>query len=216
MTRKIKLSLNTSTIDFFSKLVYVFSFILSIFISNHALSGQVTKNAAWYRYKDPNGVINISSSISTEHVKYGYETLDQNMQVLKKTPAYNDIKEVKSSLKRTQMAIQNQEDIKLKQAYGSSKMAARKCNDALISINKKILLQGEQLDRTQKDYKLLIKQQNELKSQGRPIPSALNKSLMLNSQNIRDMKKNIESLQTNYRNTQAQYDTIIKRLKTFE
>lgn len=216
MTRKIKFLPYTSTTDFFSKLVYVFSLILSIFISNSALSKQMTNDTVWYRYKDSNGVINISSSVSTEHVKYGYEALDQNMQVLKKNPAYKDIRDVKNTSNRTQTAIQNQEDIKLKQAYGSSQMAVRKSNDALSSINKKIRLQGEQLDRTQKNYQLLIKQQNELKSQARPIPPALNKSLLLNSQNIRDMKKNLEFLQTNYRNTQAQYDTIIKRLKTFE
>lgn len=212
----LKKTTNVAVSNFLLKIVYVFSIMLSIFISTKTLSKQGPSQATWYRYYDKNGVMNISGSVSSEHIRYGYETLDKNMQVLKKNPAFNDASENSQSSNRTRLAIQNQEDLKLKQAYGSSQMAQRKRNDALDSLNKKIQMQEKQLNQTQNDYLLLKKQENTFKLQGNLVPVILKKNLMLNSQNIQGMKKNIDSLQTNYRNTQAQYDTIIKRLKTYE
>lgn len=212
----LKKTTNVAVSNFLLKIVYVFSIMLSIFISTKTLSKQGPSQATWYRYYDKNGVMNISGSVSSEHIRYGYETLDKNMQVLKKNPAFNDASENSQSSNRTRLAIQNQEDLKLKQAYGSSQMAQRKRNDALDSLNKKIQMQEKQLNQTQNDYLLLKKQENTFKLQGNLVPAILKKNLMLNNQNIQGMKKNIDSLQTNYRNTQAQYDTIIKRLKTYE
>lgn len=216
MIKKTTPSINITLSDFLLKIVYVFSIGLSIFISTETLSKQGPNQATWYRYYDKNGVMNISGSVSSEHIRYGYETLDKNMQVLNKNAAFNDARENSQSSNRTRLAIQNQEDLKLKQAYGSSQMAQRKRNDALESLTKKIQMQEKQLNRTQNDYLLLKKQESTFKSQGNSVPAILKKNLMLNNQNIQGMKKNIDSLQTNYRNTQAQYDTIIKRLKTFE
>jgi len=51
---------------------------------------------------------------------------------------------------------------------------------------------------------------------GQPVPAILKNSLSSNYQNIVLIKNNITSLQTNYRNTQAQYDRIISRLKAIE
>jgi len=51
---------------------------------------------------------------------------------------------------------------------------------------------------------------------GQPVPAILKNSLNSNYQNIVLIKNNITSLQTNYRNTQAQYDRIISRLKAIE
>jgi len=51
---------------------------------------------------------------------------------------------------------------------------------------------------------------------GQPVPAVLKNSLNSNYQNLVLIKNNITSLQTNYRNTQAQYDRIISRLKAIE
>ena len=51
---------------------------------------------------------------------------------------------------------------------------------------------------------------------GDPVPAILKSNLSNNATNISNKKEQIQSLQTNYRNTQAEYANIIARLKAME
>lgn len=51
--------------------------------SSVAIAG--TPKAVWYRYYDQHGIANISTSVTPAHIRYGYEALDRNMQVIKET-----------------------------------------------------------------------------------------------------------------------------------
>ena len=42
----------------------------------------------WYRYYSPSGEPNLSSTITAQHLRYGYEALDRNMQVIKQVSPY--------------------------------------------------------------------------------------------------------------------------------
>jgi hypothetical protein len=50
---------------------------------------QQPQKATWYRYYDSKGVANISTNVTPNHIRYGYEALDQNMQVIKRNRPYN-------------------------------------------------------------------------------------------------------------------------------
>ncbi len=52
-------------------------------------SAQQVQKATWYRYYDSKGVANISTNVTPNHIRYGYEALDQNMQVIKRNRPYN-------------------------------------------------------------------------------------------------------------------------------
>lgn len=196
--------------------IYVLTVILSIFITTEVVASAETPKATWYRYYDKNGVVNISSSVTPSHIRNGYEALDSNMQVIKRNRAYNAEKDISQSHARAQQARQKESDLKLKKAYGSSQTAVQKREDSLKNINKQITLQKQQLQQIQKDRILFKRQEMEYFRKGKPVPNDLKDRLNYSMQNLTSTKKNITSLQRDYRNTQAQYDTIIKRLKAFE
>lgn len=195
-----------------SKLVYVLSVTLSIFIATESLASK----AVWYRYYDSKGVANISSTVTQAHIRHGYEALDINMQVIQKNKGYDAELSQSQSHIRAQQARQREQDNKLKKAYGSSKTAMLKQDELLKSFSKQISLQQQQLKQIQNDRIVFKRQEMEYFRKGRAVPNDLKDRLNYNMQNITNTKKNIESLQTDYRKTQAQYDTIINRLKSIE
>lgn len=195
-----------------SKQVYVLSSVLSIFIASECFANK----AVWYRYYDKNGTANISSTVTPAHIRNGYEALDANMQVIKRNRSFNAEADQNQSHVREQQARQRQQDMKLKRAYGTSKTAAMKRDELLKNFNKQIELQQRQLKQIQKDRIMFKRQEMEHFRKGQPVPNDLKDRLNYNMQNITNIKKNIESLQTDYRNTQTQYATIINRLKALE
>ena len=91
-----------------------------------------------------------------------------------------------------------------------------KRDEILKNYQKQIALQQQQLKQSQKDRVGFKRQEMEYFRKGKAVPNDLKDRLNYNLQNINNTQKNIESLQTDYRNTQAQYETIINRLKAFE
>ena len=194
------------------KPVYVLSIVLSIFIGSECFANK----AVWYRYYDKNGVANVSSTVTPAHIRHGYEALDSHMQVIQRSKGFNSELDQSQENLRAQQARQREQDNKLKKAYGSSKTAAMKRDELLKNYNKQIALQQQQLKQIQKDRIMFKRQEMEHFRKGQNVPSDLKDRLNYNMQNITNIKTNIESLQTDYRNTQAQYETIINRLKALE
>ena len=190
--------------------------LMAVFMVSEVAASTQTAKATWYRYYDKNGVANISSSVTPAHIRNGYEALDSNMQVIKRNRAYSVEKDIGQSKQREQQSRQRASDLKLKKAYGSSQTALQKREDSLKNINKQIALQKQQLQQIQKDRILFKRQEMEYFRKGKAVPKDLKDRLNYNMQNLTHTKNNIDSLQSDYRNTQAQYDTIIKRLKAFE
>lgn len=174
------------------------------------------QKAVWYRYYDQKGVANLSSSVTPAHIQHGYEALDAHMQVIKKSQRYNADLDQRQSVVRAQRSQQLSQDQQLKRAYGSSKTASSKRDDLLKKYNQQIALQREQLRQSQKDRIVLKKQEIQYFQDVKPVPIDLKKRLEYNLDNIKQAQSAIHSLQTDYRKAQAQYDTIIKRLKTIE
>ncbi|ALH95439.1 hypothetical protein [Acinetobacter equi] len=109
------------------KIKIFFFFILSVH-SNLVLAktSQKTSSEIIYRYYDKNGVANISTNITANHIYYGYEALNQNMQVIQKHSAFNVEKSLLDE-KSLQNAIkQKKDDARLKQAYMTSQNAIQK------------------------------------------------------------------------------------------
>lgn len=197
-------------------LVGVVSTSLSILIATQSYADSNQAKAVWFRYYDKNGTANISGSVTPAHIRHGYEALDGNMQVIKKNQAYNAEQDLKQSTARANQSRQIEADLRLKKAYGSSEVANHKRDDQLKKLSKQIALEQQQLKQLQKDRLLFKSQELQYSQKGKNIPKDLNDRLNYNLQNINHIKKSIESLQMDYRNTQTQYDTITKRLKAFE
>ncbi|ANF83152.1 hypothetical protein A3K93_09100 [Acinetobacter sp. NCu2D-2] len=175
-----------------------------------------TQKPKWYRYYDSKGVANISTNVTPNHIRYGYEALDQNMQVIQRARPYNVEADIKQAPQR---AIQQQckaEDAKLKRAYTNSHIATQKKKEALTQLKKQIAFQQEQLKQLQTDRITFVRQEREIARKGKNIPEHLKLTLDTNQKNIINQKENIQSLQSRYRNMEAEYDRIISRLKALE
>ena len=171
---------------------------------------------AWYRYYDSRGIANISTNVTPNHIRYGYEALDQNMQVIQRNRAYNSEADIKQAPQRAALAKKNEADLKLKKAYSNSQVALQKRNDALLYIKKQIAFQQEQLKQLQNDRIYFKRQQLEHLRKVETVPVALKNKIDYNQKNIEVKKELIVSLHTQYDNTQLYYDRIIARLKLLE
>ena len=200
-------------------ILFLFSLIL-MHVSTTASYANTQNNASpkpmWYRYYDKNGIANISSTVTPAHVRHGYEALDRNMQVIKRSQPYSTEKDLQQSAHRATQYQRNEHDVRLKKAYGASKTAINKKNEALINIQKQIKAQTDQLTQLQKDRVLFQKEEAIYVRKGKAVPQPLKETLTNNANNIQFFKKNIAALQIHYRNTQSNYDAIINRLKVIE
>lgn len=173
-------------------------------------------HTTWYRYYDQRGIANISSSVTPAHIRYGYESLDQNMQVIARTPAYNTHQDLKQASQREVQARQKEYDLKLKRAYGNSKTASIKRDEILGNINKQMIFQQQQLKQQQNERIIFKNQENQYLRQGQHVPQAISAHLTQNELQIDASKETLRDLQNHYRTTQIQYTNIIERLKKIE
>ena len=180
------------------------------------LMAETQNKAVWYRYYDQKGVANISSNVTPNHIRYGYEALDRNMQVIQRARPYNTETDIKKAPQRAAQARQSESDQRLKKAYTNSQTATIKRNNALTHIKKQISFQQEQLKQLQTDRISFKRKEMEYLRKVKPVPPQLKTNLDNNLKNIELKKDMIQSLQTSYRNTQAEYDRIIQRLRVLE
>lgn len=185
-------------------------------ISHASTTNNVPQKAKWYRYYDHKGVANISSNVTPNHIRYGYEALDQNMQVIQRAKPYNVEADIRQAPQRAALARQQAEDQKLKRAYNNSQIALQKKNEVLSQLKKQMAFQQEQLKQLQKDRIMFVRQEREFLRKGKNVPEHLKKTLVTNEKNLTAQKENIQSLQSRYRNQEAEYDRIIQRLKALE
>ncbi|RKG40156.1 hypothetical protein D7V20_03375 [Acinetobacter rongchengensis] len=172
--------------------------------------------AEWYRYYDKNGVANISTSVTPAHIKYGYEALDRNMQVIKRNKAYSVERDLQQSTSRASEVRKLEQDARLKRAYGNSTVATNKKNEILQNIKQQINLQNQNLKQLQNDRIILKRQEMEYYRKGNTVPVILKDRIKYNAENIARSKEYIGNLQNNYQSTQSYYDDIINRLKRLE
>ncbi|WP_180129807.1 hypothetical protein [Acinetobacter sp. YH12072] len=201
-----------------NKMTGRFIFAVTLFLQvtiSYASTDQPPK-ATWYRYYDKKGVANISTNVTPNHIRYGYEALDQNMQVIKRARPYNVDKDIKQAPQRAQQAQRIAEDQKLKRAYTNSHVALQKKNESLSQLKKQIAFQQEQMKQLQQDRVMFLRQEREYLRKGNNPPASLKANLENNQKNLISQKENIQSLQTRYRNMEAEYDRIIARLKALE
>lgn len=190
--------------------------IILLIIFNITLDSAYAAKGKWYRYYDKNGVANISTRVSQDHIRHGYEVLDSNMQIVKTFRPYRMEDDFNNAKLREAQAREKIETQKAKKAFGNSSVAAKK-RDAILN---KIT---QQIDRLNLDLRasnaalLKLKQEEtDFINKNKPISIDLQNRLTYNEKQIHDIKTKIQSLQTDYRNTQTEYAIIIKRLNNTE
>ena len=194
---------------------YICVFLLFLF-GHSTFAATEQQRAVWYRYYDKNGIANVSTSVTPEHIRHGYEALDRNMQVIQRSRPYNASADLQQSSRRESLARQRERDMKLKRAYGNPRIAAGKRDQALANLKKQLQFQQEQLKQLQKDKISFKRQQMEYFRKGETVPAQLKSNIESNAQNIENIKRMVESLRISYRKTESDYAEIINRLTALE
>ncbi|XID75660.1 hypothetical protein ACF3NA_03725 [Alkanindiges sp. WGS2144] len=166
----------------------------------------------WYRYYNSNGQPNLSGTITEQHLRYGYEALDRNMQVIKRVPPYSAENYAAQKAKREAQEAQRQSDLNLRKTYGSVSQATTKRDQILADMSSRKSYMQAQLITLQRALGTDIAQAANYERQGKPIPAALQKSLENNRKNVQDAEKNIQAISERQQQVRQQYAEIIQRL----
>ena len=195
-----------------SALVGASSFALGYENTSTSSNGMAQPKARWYRYYDSNGRPNLSSTITDQHLKYGYQALDSNMQVIKSARPYSPDSYAVQKAKRDALEAKRQYDMNLKRTYGSASQAAAKRDQILADMaSRKVYLQA-QLVSLQRALGSDIAQAAVYERQRKAIPVTLQKSLDTNRKNVADAAQNIKAISERQQQIRQQYDETINRL----
>lgn len=167
----------------------------------------------WYRYYNNNGQPSLSSTITDQHLRYGYEALDRNMQVIKRVPPYSIESYARQKAKRDAEAAQRQDDINLRRTYGSAAQAIVKRDQLLADMASRKSYLQTQLAGLQRMLSKDIAQAATYERQGKPIPAMLQKSISDNKKNVLEAQQNIQAISERQQQVIQQYNEIIRRLK---
>ena len=168
----------------------------------------------WYRYYNGSGQPSLSSTITDQHLKYGYEALDRNMQVIKRVPPYSTESYARQKAKRDAEAAKRQADINLRRTYGSVTQAVAKRNQMLADMASRKSYLQTQLTGLQRMLSKDIAQAATYERQSKPVPAMLQKSITDNKKNVLEAQQNIQAINERQQQVIQQYDDIIRRLKT--
>lgn len=169
--------------------------------------------ADWYRYYDASGKPTVSTSVTANHIKYGYEVLNSQMYVVRRVPPSNQAIE-KRQLQQAQANKNQQQELqRLRQAYGSSTSAMRKRDELLKKLNEQLNFNNTQYTQLMNTNRNLQTQQSNYTRQGKAVPAHIATSLNQNNKALQTMFHNIKALQQQISKTTTEYQHVIQTLK---
>lgn len=170
----------------------------------------------WYRYYDSNGQPHLSNSITTEQMRFGYEALDRNMQVVKKVEPYSAEQYAMQKAQRDAAMAKRNADLDLKKAYVSSVAAAAKRDQILADMTSRRSYLMTQLAGLQSTLSKNIADAADYERQQKPIPLALQKNLAESRKNVDEAQQNVAAIDARQQQVRAEYEVIIRRLSAME
>ncbi|ESK38128.1 hypothetical protein P256_02052 [Acinetobacter nectaris CIP 110549] len=187
------------------------SFFVSFFFFSF---NQMSSATIWYRYYDRQGVPTISTSISPEHIRYGYDVINNNMETIRQVPALQNTEIARQ--KKEKEAEQEAIDNRMQQIYTHSSIAQKRKRNLLRGIQDQISLQRKQYDSLQDYLRDLRGEEFSILYDKKTVPKSLKDSIEDTNYKIARSQKKVTDLQAQYQQTEQQYDKIIARLKKLE
>lgn len=97
------------------------SLLCASLLSSMALADDDNASKRLYRYYNDKGIPTLSYQITDEHIRYGYEIIDTNMQVVKKVPPIAEYQKGKE--KRDSTLKKQQQDAHILRLFASTRDA---------------------------------------------------------------------------------------------
>jgi hypothetical protein len=172
--------------------------------------------ARWYRYYNSNGTPTLSSVITQEHVKNGYEALNGSMLVIKRVPPFSPESYERAKSERERIEAKRQDDRNLIAAHVSSTQAAAKRDQLLLDMSGRTQYLGTQLATMQMELATDVAAAAAYERRQKPIPAAVSQRMADKREQIAQMQNNISALQKRQDDVKAKYGQIIARLQYLE
>lgn len=166
----------------------------------------------WYRYYNTNGQPSLSSTITDQHLRYGYEALDRNMQVIRRVGPYSTETYARQKAKRDAEEARRQSDMNLRRSYGSAAQAITKRNQMLADMASRKKYLQSQLLTLQRQLSADIALAATFERQRKPVPLSIQTNIDSNKKNVLDAEQNIAAINLRQQQVTQQYDEIIRRL----
>ena len=207
-SRKFSMKISTVTL---SLLLFTFSTLPSAFADIGTAN-----TVRWYRYYNSQAIPTLSSTISEQHLQYGYDSLDKNLRLIHHFPPFSDQKYAQEQAQREQAINRRIAERHLQETYISSDRATLQRDRELGDLD-------GQINRSQKQYVSLSASLNEsitqaanLERQNKTIPLFLKNQLSTNKDLLNQSQNNIAALKIKREQTSKQFNDAIATLKSIE
>lgn len=189
---------------------------LSTAASNDVASKNEVVKARWYRYYNSNGTPTLSSVITQEHIRNGYDALNSSMMVIKHVPPFSPESYERAKSERERMEAKRQDDRNLVAAHVSSVQATAKRDQLLLDMSGRAQYLGTQLASIQLELATDVAAAAAYERRRQPIPKVVSQRMADKREQIEQMQNNINALQKRQDDVKAKYGQIIARLQYLE
>ncbi len=190
--------------------------ICLLFISLVICTSAYAKENRWYRYYDNRGIPAISTSVSEQHLKYGYEVLDSHMQVVKRYSPFSAEKYAKQQIIREQAIAKKISDRHLVETYVSSGRATLQRDLELGSIKNQIEQREIESKKISETINENVTSAARFDRQNKPIPQLIKSELEKNKLFLVQSNANIEALKVKKELIKKKFGGVIIELKRIE
>jgi len=204
--------------NLFMKIGVSYSVILLLVLTviPNAYADNAPVKPRWYRYYNSQGIPTLSSTISEQHLQYGYDTLDKNMRLIRHFAPFSGQKYAQEQAQREQALERKIMERHLQETYITSNRAESQRDRELADLD-------GQIKRGQQQNIILSASLNEsittaanLERQNKPIPAYLQKQLTTNKDLLNQSQANLAALKVKREQTNKQFNDAIATLKIVE
>ena len=190
--------------------------LLILTTSTPAFADNSNATPRWYRYYNKQGIPTLSSTISEQHLQYGYDSLDKNMQLIKHFSPFSGQNYAKEQAQREQAIAKRISERHLQETYISSNRATSQRDRELNDLDGQIKRSQQQSATLSAALNGNVMLAANLERQNKPIPAELKKQLMINKDLLNQSQSNISALKIKREQSSKQFNDVIATLKNIE
>lgn len=170
----------------------------------------------WYRYYNSQGIPTLSSTISEQHLQYGYDSLDKNMHLISHFSPFSGQKYAQQQAQREQAIERRISERHLQETYISSSRAESQRDRELSDLDGQIKRSQVQSVTLSSSLNQSITLAANFERQNKPIPETLKNQLRVDKDLLNQSKTNFVALKVKREQTSKKYNDAIATLKVIE
>lgn len=170
--------------------------------------------ARWYRITGAHTTL--SSMVTDEHVRRGYEVLDRNMNVIRRVPPYVPQSHEKQRQRNEALEKRRQNDLALQRTYVSSAYTNAMLQRQLAASQSQLGFIRHNAHQAEKNLRINVANAAAYERSGKPAPTALLQRIAQDRRQLASLNMAIAQHQAQQQQLISQFMPIINRLRYLE